>query len=169
MAERIFRGFLFLGCRIFSRILSPDFFPSFSWEKVPRKILQENPRQNPPKFIQQKSPTHFCRGAGPTTASRSSLPPTLCPQFSVIKSCYMDPYGGSLPLRGCNGKGSKTSLSTKIAQNRENPNFSPLFPYFPGRANFGTNLGSYFFPISGRRPESHFLPGRRVLNITYIF
>ena len=32
--------------------------------KVPRKILQENPRQNPPKFIQQKSPTHFCRGPG---------------------------------------------------------------------------------------------------------
>ena len=33
---------------------------------MPRKILQENPRQNPPKFIRQKSPTHFCRGAGPT-------------------------------------------------------------------------------------------------------
>ena len=33
--------------------------------KVPRKVLQENPRQNPPKFLQQKSPTHFCRGAGP--------------------------------------------------------------------------------------------------------
>ena len=32
---------------------------------MPRKILQENPRQNPPNFIQQKSPTHFCRGAGP--------------------------------------------------------------------------------------------------------
>ena len=34
--------------------------------KVPRKILHENPRQNPPKFAQQKSPTHFCRGAGPS-------------------------------------------------------------------------------------------------------
>ena len=65
LAERIFRGFLFLGRRIFSRIFSPDFFSSFLWEKVPRKILQENPRQNPPKFIQQKSPTHFCRGSGP--------------------------------------------------------------------------------------------------------
>ena len=59
-----FRGFLFLSRRISSRILSPDFFSSFLWEKVPRKILQENPRQNPPKFIQQKSPTIFCRGAG---------------------------------------------------------------------------------------------------------
>ena len=65
MAERIFRGFLFLSRRIFSRIFSPDFFSSFSWEKVRRKVLQENPRENPPKFIQQKSPTHFCRGAVP--------------------------------------------------------------------------------------------------------
>ena len=40
-------------------------FSSFLWEKVPRKILQENPWQNPPKSIQQKSPTTFCRGAGP--------------------------------------------------------------------------------------------------------
>ena len=46
-------------------ILSPDFFSSFLWEKVPRKSFQENPRQYPPKFIQKKSPTHFCRGAGP--------------------------------------------------------------------------------------------------------
>ena len=66
LAERIFCGFLVLGRRIFSRILSSDFFSSFLWEEVPRKILQENPRQNPPKFIQQKSPTHFsCRGAVP--------------------------------------------------------------------------------------------------------
>ena len=68
MAERIFRGFLFLSRRIFSRIFSPDFFSSFLWEKVPKTILQENPRENPPKFIQQKSPTHFCRGAGPKNA-----------------------------------------------------------------------------------------------------
>ena len=73
LAERIFRGFLFLGRRIFSRILSPDFFSSFLWEKVPRKILQENPRQNPPKFIQQKSPTHFCRGARPITFALSQI------------------------------------------------------------------------------------------------
>ena len=59
----------------FSRIFifePPDFFAdfvtgffSFLWEKVPRKILlQQNPRQNPPKCVQQKSPTHFCREAG---------------------------------------------------------------------------------------------------------
>ena len=65
LAERIFRGFLFLGCWILPQIFSPDFF-SFLWEKVPRKVLQENPQQNPPKIIRQKSPTHFCRGAGPS-------------------------------------------------------------------------------------------------------
>ena len=80
--NRLARRINFLGSvpgrTDFSRIfifVPPDFFrgfsrrifsPHFCGEKVPRKILQENPRQNPPKFIQQKSPTHFCRGAGPT-------------------------------------------------------------------------------------------------------
>ena len=40
-------------------------FSHFCGEKVPRKILQEDRRQNPPKVIQQKSLTHFCRGARP--------------------------------------------------------------------------------------------------------
>ena len=67
----------FLAERIFSRIFifgPPDFFTaffsSFLWAKVPRKVLQENPpgkpRQIPPKLIQPKSPTHFCRGAAAT-------------------------------------------------------------------------------------------------------
>ena len=66
----------------FSRILifvPPDFFRGFSRRilspqfggKVPRTTLQENPRQNPPKFMQQKSPTHFCRGAGPTVFAKA--------------------------------------------------------------------------------------------------
>ena len=61
-----FADFYFLG--------PPDFFADFIAgfflifvEKVPRKILQENPQQNPLKYIQQKSPTHFCRGAGPNS------------------------------------------------------------------------------------------------------
>ena len=66
MAERIFRGFLFLGRRISSRILSPGVFSSFLWEKSAQKNPPGKSRQNPPNFIQQKSPTHFCRGAGPT-------------------------------------------------------------------------------------------------------
>ena len=60
-----FWRFLFSSRRIFSRILSPDFCSSFLWPKVPRKILQENPHQNPSRCIQQQFPTHFCRGAGP--------------------------------------------------------------------------------------------------------
>ena len=54
----------------FSRIFifePPDFFADFLVgfflliyvEKVPRKILQENLRENPPKFIQQKSSNTF--------------------------------------------------------------------------------------------------------------
>ena len=55
----------------FSRIFifgPPDFFADFAagffllilWEKCPEKSSR-----NPPQFIQQKSPTHFCRGARP--------------------------------------------------------------------------------------------------------
>ena len=36
-----------------------DFFASFLWKKCPEKILQENPREDPPKFIQQKSSDTF--------------------------------------------------------------------------------------------------------------
>ena len=61
-----FADFCFWAAGFFSRILSPIFSPHFCGEKVPRKILQENPRQSPPNFIQQKSPTHFRRGAVPT-------------------------------------------------------------------------------------------------------
>ena len=62
-----FSRILFFGPPFFFTDFVAGFFSSFLWEKVPRKILQENPRQNPPKFIQQKSQTHFCRGAGPRT------------------------------------------------------------------------------------------------------
>ena len=46
MAERIFRGFLFLSRRIFSRIFSPDFFSSFLWGKSAQK---NPPRKSPGK------------------------------------------------------------------------------------------------------------------------
>ena len=41
-----------------------------------------------------------------------------------------------------------------MAQNPENPNFSPFFLYFLGGANLGANLGSYFFLFwdGGPRP-----------------
>ena len=40
---------------------------------MPRKILLENPQHNPPKFLQQKSRTHFCRGAGPRKCAKVEL------------------------------------------------------------------------------------------------
>ena len=60
------RIFMF-GPPVFFRGFCRQFFSPHFREKKSPEILQENPRQNPPKFIQQKSPTHFCRGAGPTS------------------------------------------------------------------------------------------------------
>ena len=39
--------------------------PRFCGKKCAEKPSRKKPRQNRPKFIQQKSPTHFCRVAGP--------------------------------------------------------------------------------------------------------
>ena len=66
-----FADFYFRAAGFFRGFSRRIFSPHFCGEKVPRKILQENPRQNPPKLIQQKSPTHFCRGAGPKFCSIS--------------------------------------------------------------------------------------------------
>ena len=53
LAERIFRGFSFLEPPdVFADFVAGFFLPVW-WEKVTRKILQENSRQNPPKFTQQ--------------------------------------------------------------------------------------------------------------------
>ena len=62
--ERIFRGFLFLGRRIFSRIFSPDFFSSFLWEKVPEKSSRKIPGKILQNLYNKNPPTHFCRLAG---------------------------------------------------------------------------------------------------------
>ena len=52
---------------------------------MPRKILQENPRQNPPNFTQQKSPTHFCRGAGPTSQVQEKISLRDLQEFRAIE------------------------------------------------------------------------------------
>ena len=80
MAERIFCGFWGGGARrsFFRGFCRRIFSPHSLWEKVPRKILQENPRQNPPKLTQQKSLTHFCRGAGPRKAILVAISLPLC-------------------------------------------------------------------------------------------
>ena len=48
LAERIFLQIFIFCRRIFSRTVSPVFFSLFCGKKCPEKILQENPRQNPP-------------------------------------------------------------------------------------------------------------------------
>ena len=53
-----FRRFPFLSRRIFSRILSPDLFSSFSWEKCPEK----SSKKIPGKILQNlynKNPRHI--------------------------------------------------------------------------------------------------------------
>ena len=60
-----FANFFFGAAGFFFADFAAGFFSSFLWGQVPRKILQENPWQNPPNFAQQKSTTYFCRGAGP--------------------------------------------------------------------------------------------------------
>ena len=54
-----FADFYFWAAGFFRGFSRRIFCSSFLWEKVPRKILQENPRENPPKFIQQKSSDTF--------------------------------------------------------------------------------------------------------------
>ena len=77
---------------IFSPILLPNSFSSILWEKVPRKILQDNPRQNPPKIIQQNSPTIFCRGATPKSIIKSLRVCSIFFELSVANGlssvCY---------------------------------------------------------------------------------
>ena len=53
----------------FSRILTPDCSSHFCGKKCAEKKSPGKSPANPPKFIQQKSPTRFCRRAGPTNPS----------------------------------------------------------------------------------------------------
>ena len=105
-----FCGFLFLGRRIFSRILSPDFFSSFLWDKCPRKILQENHRQKPPKLTQQ-NPRHIStrgrakiskKNGTPYKFRGSKIQPLKLNAAECLKplvlQCFFE--GSSLNLRG---------------------------------------------------------------------
>ena len=71
------RIFIFEPPDFFADFLSPDFLFSFLWEKGAQKNPPGKSRQNPPKFIQQKSPTHFCRGAGPKNDFRTIDAPAV--------------------------------------------------------------------------------------------
>ena len=93
---------------------------SFLWGKVPRKILQENPRKNPPKFIQQKSPTHK-KARAISTAVSLALPPALRRwQFpQPLCTAVFREFG----LRGLvGGRGNATSIA-RVGENNAH------FPY----------------------------------------
>ena len=55
----IFADFYFWAAWFFRGFSRRIVSPHFCGKKVPRKILQENPRENPPRFIQQKSSNTF--------------------------------------------------------------------------------------------------------------
>ena len=50
----------------------------FVGKKCPEKSSRKIPRQNPPKFTQQESPTYFCRGAGPKRKHRNTKSCSIC-------------------------------------------------------------------------------------------
>ena len=62
-----FADFYFWAAGFFRGFSRRIFSPHFCGEKVPRKILQENPRQNPPKIYTTKIPDTFLqrRAQGP--------------------------------------------------------------------------------------------------------
>ena len=71
-------GFLFLGRRSFSLFFSPDFFLSFLWEKVPRKILQEIPPAKSFNIYTTKIPDTFLQRG---QAKDFPSPQNVCSQF----------------------------------------------------------------------------------------
>ena len=66
----------------------PDFSDIFSflWEKVHRKILRENPGKILQNLYNQKSPTTFCRGTGPTCSNIAVKHVAVAPLFHVLEA-----------------------------------------------------------------------------------
>ena len=85
-----YAGFYFLSRRIFLRIFSPDFSSHF----VGRSAQKNPPGKSPAKsskVIQQKSPTHFCRGAGPKIAG--AIQRNLKEFLGYFKGLQGNPWG----------------------------------------------------------------------------
>ena len=66
--NRFFADFYFWAAGFFCGFSRRIFLPHLVGKSA-QKNPPGNPRQNPPKFMQQKCPTHFCRGAGPKKRS----------------------------------------------------------------------------------------------------
>ena len=64
---------------------------------------------------------------------------------------------GRFRKKGAPGIGPEIGPAGKKAKKKNGfPGFELFFFLLPGGANFRTNLGSYFFPIFGRRPKPIF-------------
>ena len=73
------------------------------WQKLPRKLFQENPQQTPPEFAQQKSQTYFCRLPWSDFVStvRRSLGIVIKPQAEakndlLLSFCFRKSHSGGL-------------------------------------------------------------------------
>ena len=82
-----FADFYFWAARYFADFVA-GFFSSSLWEKCPEKSSRKIPRRNPPKFIQQKSPTHFCRGA----QFYSKMAPNKCTSSGCVCVCFFSSF-----------------------------------------------------------------------------
>ena len=122
--------------------------------KSAQKNPPENPRQNPPKFIQQKSPTHFCRGATRPTFQQHTnhkflqgaplrgrqlyftFPSAPDPLFKASKSTLseLQPRRGHPVKHRLNKRLGQKSCRTKVSRIFRifvpdfAPNFAPNFP-----------------------------------------
>ena len=132
--------------RIFSRIFSSDFFSSFLWEKVLRKILHENPLE----FIQQKSSNTFLQisqGNNSTQIPENQKPPqtqklrnsnseTQKVRVSEFPRQSFRVSEAEFPSRTISGS---FGVGTK----------SPKHYVYSGRTHFGSFRAGYFRTKSG--------------------
>ena len=124
---------IFFSRRIFQPILSPDFLSSFLGNKCPEKSSR---KINPLKCLPQKSPTHFCRGAGPKSKSQNealrifrifvpNLSAKNAPNFprtfrALSRSGFSIPhswYGAQTPLKPRKHEKNYTKKTTKKLPN----------------------------------------------------
>ena len=86
-----FSQIFILGAAGFFRGFVARFFSSSLWEKVPRKILQENPRQILQNF-HNKNPRHIsAEGAGPKNAHQKRVRPA--PQNHFLSGFFWSRRG----------------------------------------------------------------------------
>ena len=80
------------AARFFSQILQSDFFSSSLWATVPREILHENSRQDPPKPQQNKKRnlTYFCSWPGQKTVQKIENSFSPIDLVSTRETCHRE-------------------------------------------------------------------------------